>query len=82
MDTREDQLLLAMEMKTFSMGKITERMNSVHAERKRIEEQRQAVIAECDSEPAFLQDRELVLLTPRTFERTWENKPSVVPTRC
>ena len=76
LDTREDQLLLAMEMKTFSMGKITERMNSVHAERKRIEEQRQAVIAECDSEPAFLQDRELVLAYAKDL-RTYLGKQAV-----
>ena len=76
LDAREDQLLLAMEMKTFSMAKITQRMNAVQAERKDIEEQQQSILSESDSEPAFLQDRELVLAYAKDLQ-TYLQKENV-----
>ena len=61
LDSRESQLLIALEMQTFSFAKIQERMAIIQDQRNKIEEERQAIIAETDTEEAFLNDPNLIL---------------------
>ena len=61
LDNRESQLLIAMEMQTFSNSKIMERMEALNDERAQIERQRQAILAEVDTETAFLSNPDLIL---------------------
>ena len=61
LDSRESQLLIALEMQTFSFAKIQERMAIIQDQRNKIEEERQAIIAETDTEEAFLNEPNLIL---------------------
>ena len=61
LDTREERLLLALEMQTFSPDKIRERASQINAEREALDRVRQSIVDECDTESAYLSDPELII---------------------
>lgn len=77
LDSRETQLLMALEMQTFDMAKIQDRMDAIKGEREAIEERRQAVLAETDTEAAFLQDPDLILAFAKDLT-TYLRKATVI----
>ena len=61
LDSREDQLLLAHEMKHFTPEKVEARAAQIAAEREVLERLRQSIIDESDTESSYLSDPELII---------------------
>ena len=61
LDAREEQLLIAHEMQTFSPDRIRERASRINEERQALERLRQSIIDECDTEANFLSDPALII---------------------